>query len=91
MILELGRDEQCGEHRITLYPVGRESPDPNPSCTGEGKAQQRREPSTSNGIVEPWVGTVTRLSWLTSAAWLAANQTAGLPSTAPVGTNPVSR
>jgi len=39
MILELGRDEQCGEHRITLYPVGRTARTPNPSCTGEGKAQ----------------------------------------------------
>jgi hypothetical protein len=39
MFLELGRDEQCGEHRITLYPVGRIARTPNPSCTGEGKAQ----------------------------------------------------
>jgi len=39
MFLELGRDEQCGEHRITLYPVGRMARTPNPSCTGEGKAQ----------------------------------------------------
>src|SRR5258708_33182892 len=40
---------------------------PNPSCTGEGKAQQRRDPSTRTVSVDPeWV-TVTRLSWFTSA------------------------
>src|SRR5436309_14681953 len=39
---------------------------PNPSCTGEGKAQQRRDPSTRTVCADlGWV-TVTRLSWFTS-------------------------
>jgi hypothetical protein len=39
----------CGKHRITLYPVGLDARTPNPSCTGEGKAQKRRDPSTKAG------------------------------------------
>src|SRR5205823_13217614 len=64
------------EYRITLYPV-RENPCcekpryPNPSCTGcEGKAQKRRDPSTRT-VCAPRVGTVTRLSWVTSAVIVA--------------------
>lgn len=53
--------------RITLYPVGREARYPDLSCTGEGKAQQRRDPSERAGGLRPWMSTVTRLSWLTSA------------------------
>jgi hypothetical protein len=32
-------EEACGEHRITLYPVGHKARTLNPSCMGEGKAQ----------------------------------------------------
>jgi hypothetical protein len=32
-------EQACGEHRITLYPVGHKARIPNPSCMGEGKAQ----------------------------------------------------
>lgn len=53
--------------RITLYPVGREARYPDLSCTGEGKAQQGRDPSERAGRLLPWMTTVTRLSWLTLA------------------------
>jgi hypothetical protein len=55
------------EVRITLYPVGREARYPDLSCTGEGTAQQGRDPSERAGRLLPWMSTVTRLSWLTSA------------------------
>ena len=55
------------EDRITLYPVGRKARYPDLSCTGEGKAQNRRDPSERAGCLLPWTTTVTRLSWLTSA------------------------
>jgi hypothetical protein len=54
------------EDRITLYPVGHETRYPDLSCTGEGKAQQGRDPSERAGCWLPWMTTVTRLSWLTS-------------------------
>ena len=53
--------------RITLYPVGREARYPDLSCTGEGKAQHRRDPSVGAGRLCPRFSTVTRRSWLTSA------------------------
>src|SRR5580658_5422530 len=53
--------------RITLYPVGRDSPYPNSSCTGEGKAAKRRDPSEKAGWLGPWMRTVTRLSFVMSA------------------------
>ena len=72
----LGRKSNMREYRITLYPV-RENPCcekpryPNPSCTEcRGKAQKRRDPSTRT-VGVPWVGTVTRLSWVTSAVIVA--------------------
>src|SRR5262245_61416017 len=69
------------EDRITLYPVGREARYPDLSCTGEGKAQQRRDPSERAGRLLPWTSTVTRLSWLvswlTSATLLAAGYKPG--------------
>jgi hypothetical protein len=55
------------QDRITLYPVGREARYPDLSCTGEGEAQQGRDPSERAGGLLPWMTTVTRLSWLTSA------------------------
>src|ERR1700692_3756652 len=57
----------CGKIRITLYPVGRDSPDPNSSCTGEGKAAKRRDPYEKAGWLGPWMRTVTRLSFVMSA------------------------
>src|SRR6266853_5941019 len=60
--------EDSGKIRITLYPVGRDSPDPNSSCTGEGKAEKRRDPSEKAGCLGPWTRTVTRLSFVTSGA-----------------------
>src|SRR5260370_39205236 len=60
-----GKDS--GKIRITLYPVGRDGPDPNSSCTGEGKAAKRRDPSEKAGRLGPWMRTVTRLSFVMSA------------------------
>src|SRR5260370_17530795 len=60
-----GKDS--GKIRITLYPVGRDSPYPNSSCTGEGKAAKRRDPSEKAGWLGPWMRTVTRLSFVMSA------------------------
>src|SRR5436190_8811706 len=50
-----------------LYPVGCGDLDLNLSCTGEGKAQKRRDPSTRAESEDPSPGSVTRLSWVTSA------------------------
>jgi hypothetical protein len=57
----------CGEHRINLYPVGRGGPDPDLSFTGEGTAQNRRDPSTKAESEDPSPGSVTRPSWFTPA------------------------
>jgi hypothetical protein len=84
----VGKD--CGEIRITLYPVGRDGPYPNSSCTGEGKAAKRRDPSEKAGWLGPWMRAVTRLSFVMSAIIVAAVHRLGR-STAPVGTTPVSR
>src|ERR1700688_3381550 len=59
--------EDSGKIRITLYPVGHDNPDPNSSCTGEGKAAKRRDPSEKAGWLGPWMRTVTRLSFVMSA------------------------
>src|SRR5712691_10014048 len=60
------KDQGAG-HRINLYPVGCGDPDSDLSCTGEGKAQKRRDPSTKAESEDPSPGSVTRLSWVTSA------------------------
>src|SRR6516162_7120373 len=49
VILDRAVKDRYGKHRITLYPVGHEGPYPNSSCTGEGKAQNRRDPSERTG------------------------------------------
>src|SRR5258708_5640911 len=59
--------KDCGKIRITLYPVGRDSPYPNSSCTGEGKAAKRRDPSEKAGWLGPGMGRVPRLSFVMSA------------------------
>jgi hypothetical protein len=63
---------------------------PDLSCTGESKAQQRRDPSTKTVWVDPGWVTVTRLSWVTSAVMARALQRLGR-SAAPFGTTPVVR
>ena len=68
----------CGQHRINLYPVGCGDPDPDLSCTGEGKAQKRRDPSTKAESEDPSPGSVTRLSWVTSAVIGAPASVKGL-------------
>src|SRR6266852_924688 len=67
MTLDSAVSGDCGKIRITLYPVGRDGPDPNSSCTGEGKADRRRDPSEKAGWLGPWMRTVTRLSFVMSA------------------------
>src|SRR5260370_1650364 len=67
MTLDSAVSGDCGKIRITLYPVGRDGPDPNSSCTGEGKADRRRDPSEKAGWVGPWTRSVTPLSWVMSA------------------------
>src|SRR6516165_8511006 len=67
VILDRAVKDRYGKHRITLYPVGHEGPYPDSSCTGESKAQNRRDPSERTGSFIPWVTPVTRLSWFTSA------------------------
>ena len=77
--------------RITLYPVGREARYPDLSCTGEGKAQHRRDPSVGAGRLCPRFSTVTRRSWLRSAVMARAAVHKVGRSTAPAGTTPVVR
>src|SRR5260370_6075865 len=67
MTLDSAVSGDCGKIRITLYPVGRDGPDPNSSCTGEGKADRRRDPSEQAGWLRPSTRSVTRLSWVMSA------------------------
>src|SRR5216683_4758309 len=67
MTLDSAVGKDSGKNRITLYPVGRDSPYPNSSCTGEGKAAKRRDPSEKAGWLGPWMRTVTRLSFVMSA------------------------
>src|SRR5260370_5324481 len=73
----------CGRHRINLYPVGCGDPDPDLSCTGEGKAQKRRDPSTKAESEDPSPGSVTRLSWVTSAVISAPAFVKGLGASQP--------
>src|ERR1700693_4620395 len=60
----------CGGSGNTASPCirsGARARNPDFSCTGEGKAQKRRDPSESAGWNSPWMTPVTRLSWVTSA------------------------
>jgi hypothetical protein len=76
------------QDRITLYPVGRETRYPDLSCTGEGKPSKDGTLLRERDVLRPWVRTVTRLSWLTSATLLSYKLGR---STAPAGTRPVVR
>src|SRR5579859_2308420 len=58
---------ESGKIRITLYPIGRDDPYPNSSCTGEGEAAKRRDPSEKSGWLGPWMRTFTRRSVVMSA------------------------
>ena len=70
VILDWAVCEVCGNTASPCIRSGAKGPRyPNLSCTGEGKAQKRRDPSERAGWLDPWVTTVTRLSWFTSAAW----------------------
>src|ERR1700685_3800851 len=76
MTVDAAVGKDSGKIRSPLYPVGRDSPDPNSSCTGEGKAEKRRDPSEKAGGLGPWMRTVTRLSFVIStlmgrASWVA--------------------
>src|SRR5882757_2886127 len=59
--------DECGITASPCIRSGARARYPNLSCTSEGKAQQRRDPSERAGVLSPWMTTVTRLSWFTSA------------------------
>src|SRR5882672_6055065 len=67
VILDWAVNDACGNTASPCIRSGSVARNPDLSCTGEGKAQQRRDPSERAGHVRPWVTTVTRLSWFTSA------------------------
>src|SRR3981189_3517924 len=58
--------DECGITASPCIRSGARARYPNLSCTSEGKAQQRRDPSERAGSSSPWMTTVTRLSWFTS-------------------------
>src|SRR4030088_445565 len=66
VILDWAVNDACGNTASPCIRSGTKARYHNPSCTGEGKAQQRRDPSTKRVDHPGWVA-VTRLSWLTSA------------------------
>lgn len=59
-------NDECGSTASPCIRSGARTRYPNLSCTGESKAQKRRDQSTKR-VFDPSPGTVTRLSWLTSA------------------------
>src|SRR5260370_42440849 len=63
MILDSAVSVDCGQIRITLYPVGRDGPDPNSSCTSEGKADRRRVPSGRGAWLGPGPSAATTRPW----------------------------
>src|SRR5712691_7529672 len=67
VILDWAVNDACGNTASPCIRSGSVARNPDLSCTGEGKAQQRRDPSEGAGSVVPWMTTVTRLSWFTSA------------------------
>src|SRR5262245_11281476 len=68
VILDWAVNEACGSTASPWIGSGALARNPDLSCTGASKAQQRRDPSERAGQVRPWMTTVTRLSWFTSAA-----------------------
>ena len=67
VILDWAVNVQCGSTASPCIRSGARTRYPNLSCTGESKAQNRRDPSTKTVGLVPRLGTVTRLSWVTSA------------------------
>src|SRR5438132_3646362 len=67
VILDWAVNDECGSTASPCIRSGVRSRYPDLSCTGESKAQKRRDPSEGAGSVVPWLTTVTRLSWFTSA------------------------
>ena len=67
VILDWAVNDECGNTASPCIRSGTTARYPNLSCTGESKAQKRRDPSEGAGCLGPWVTTVTRLSWFTSA------------------------
>src|SRR5712691_9178311 len=67
VILDWAVCEGSGNTASPCIRSGARARNPDFSCTGEGKAQKRRDPSESAGQNGPWMTTVTRLSWVTSA------------------------
>jgi hypothetical protein len=77
--------------RITLYPVERHGArNPNPSCTVEGVAQERWDPSERAALFGPRMSTVTHPSRRTRPT-PPAQPCAAARRRAPLGTRPVSR
>src|SRR5260370_5381242 len=66
-ILDWAVCEGSGNTASPCIRSGARARNPDLSCTGEGKAQKRRDPSESAAQNGPWMTTVTRLSWVTSA------------------------
>src|SRR6266851_8116943 len=67
VILDWAVNDECGSTASPCIRSGTTARYPNLSCTGESKVQKRRDPSEGAGCLGPWVTTVTRLSWFTSA------------------------
>src|SRR5438132_2919098 len=67
VILDWAVNDECGSTASPCIRSGTTARYPDLSCTGESKAQKRRDPSEGAGSVVPWMTTVTRLSWVTSA------------------------
>jgi hypothetical protein len=44
MTLDSAVYKDSGKIHVTLYPVGHDDPDPNSSCTGEGKTVKETGP-----------------------------------------------
>src|ERR1700704_3485947 len=66
VILDWAVNDECENIASPCIRSGSAARNPNLSCTDESKAQKRRDPSERAGY-SPWMTTVTRLSWFTSA------------------------
>jgi hypothetical protein len=67
VILDWAVNVECESTASPCIRSGTRPRYPDLSCTGESKAQKRRDPSTTTVWVNPGWVTVTRLSWVTSA------------------------
>jgi hypothetical protein len=64
VILDWAVNDECGNTASPCIRSGARTRYPNLLCTGESKAQKRRDPSDRAGRSSPWVTAVTRLSWV---------------------------